>query len=83
MEIRPKVFCSNCREYVNYDVSSKTKNSNANGIIFSYIETAACCSKCGNLVYVGGIHDVNYLARNRAYFNKFLDRQGVCANGNC
>ena len=57
-----KVFCEECRDDVEYRVSSVPMTGTIKGKEYSYIGKEARCTDCGSLVFVPAISDANLQA---------------------
>ena len=54
-----KVFCTECREFVDYNVNEKEVTEELKGKEYTYIAVVTTCPICGEEVYVGEIDDRN------------------------
>jgi hypothetical protein len=57
-----KVFCEECRDDVEYRISSVPMTGTIKGKEYSYIGKEARCTNCGSLVFVPAISDANLQA---------------------
>ena len=62
-----KVFCEECRNDVEYTVSSVPMIGTIKGREYSYTGMEARCADCGSLVYVPEISDNNLEALYRVF----------------
>lgn len=60
-------YCIHCDHRVEYCVRSQRVSVDIRGIVFTYDELVAYCSKCGAELYVPEINDANVIARKEAY----------------
>ena len=60
-------YCIHCDHRVEYCVRSQRVSVDIRGIVFTYDELVACCSNCGEEIYVAEINDANVIARKGAY----------------
>jgi len=73
-------YCYCCNEDVVPELSANSVTDGIQGVIFSYVELAAICPKCGEEIYVGKINDINIHSRISAYFG--ARTQIICARQN-
>lgn len=60
-------YCIHCDHKVEYCVRSQRISVDIRGIVSTYDELVACCSNCGEEIYVAEINDANAVARKEAY----------------
>jgi hydroxylamine reductase (hybrid-cluster protein) len=61
------IFCENCHDEVEVLIKSIRKKTNIKGIEIDYKGKEAYCIECGNVVFVGKIHDYNLDKINKEY----------------
>ena len=54
-----KVFCTECREFVDYNIEEKEVKEELKGKEYTYLAEITTCPICGEEVYVGEIDDRN------------------------
>ena len=54
-----KIFCTECREFIEYDIEEKEVTEELKGKEYTYIAEVTRCPICGEEVYVGEIDDRN------------------------
>ena len=68
-----KTFCEECRNDVEYIVSSVSMTGTIKGKEYHYTGTEARCADCGSLVFVPEISDTNL----RSLYNVFREENGI------
>lgn len=61
-------YCVKCNDISPYKVASEIVRTSRKGIDFEYLCSVGICEKCGDLVYVPELHDINVERREEAYF---------------
>lgn len=72
-----KVFCEECRNDVEYTVSSVPMIGTIKGREYSYTGTEARCVNCGSPIYVPEILDYNL----KELYRVFRETNGICSIG--
>ncbi len=62
-----RVFCENCGDKPQYNVTTKHAKKTIQGVTFFIEEEIAICSDCGEAVYVPEVHDANIDRIDAAY----------------
>lgn len=65
-----KIFCENCRKYIDYTVTEEITSENFKGTTCEYAYKKAICPECKEEVYVGEIMDHNLDQLKNAYREK-------------
>lgn len=60
-------YCIHCDCRVEYCLKSQRVALDIRGIAFTYDELVACCSNCGEELYVPEINDANVVVRKETY----------------
>lgn len=68
-----KVFCEECREYVEYIVEQVQTSAAVKGEEYVYLGKTARCVDCGNEIYVPEINDFNL----KALYDKYREKHGI------
>ncbi len=66
-------FCENCRDDVTYVVKDESIDTTLKGEKYTYQGKTAYCSKCGNEVFAGWIHDYNL----KSLYDEYRDRHNI------
>ncbi len=72
MDVR-KVFCEECRNDVEYKVTTKLMEGNIKGEAYTYVGKEACCLDCGEKLYVSEINDYNL----KILYNSYREKKGI------
>ena len=65
-----KIMCTECREFINYNVKEKIVTEKLKDKMCTYSEIIATCPICNSRVYVGEIEDENMKRIWDVYRNK-------------
>lgn len=68
-----KIFCTECREFVNYNVEEKEVTEELKGKEYTYIAEITTCPICGEEVYVGEIDDRNM----KKLYDEYRKEEGI------
>jgi putative zinc finger/helix-turn-helix YgiT family protein len=68
-----KVFCTECRNDVNYTIIEEKIEGTIKGEEYSYIGEVAYCSDCGSEIYVPEINDFNL----KALYDVYRERKNI------
>ena len=68
-----KIFCTECREFIEYNIEEKEVTEELKGKEYTYIAEVTTCPICGEEVYVGEIDDRNM----KKLYDEYRKEEGI------